>query len=315
VDIKKYQISREMGPVKSWTILWVLCVTFFTSCGNSDEKDRTRYDRGTIHISVDESFRPVMEDMVQLYEANYQNVRIIPHFKSEADCLKDFTNDSIQMVFATRDFTEGERLLIIDSIKIAPEMGVLAYDAIAVIVHSNARDSVFSMENLQNIILGKDTSWTPVFDGLNATSTVRFILDSILKQDVLGKNVKAAENSIGVIDYVSKDPNAVGFVGVSWIGNLEDSGQVAALQKVKMAFLQSVDNPDEYIKPSQAGIYNFRYPMVRNLVYVVKENYTGLAHGFAFFLKNERGQLAFRRAYLKPATRPYRQRKAAIKLK
>jgi phosphate transport system substrate-binding protein len=202
---------------------------------------------------------------------------------------------------------------MIDSMRVAPQYQVLAYDAIVVIVNPKAPDSLFSMEQLKNIIKGTDTSWVPVFDGVNATSTVRFILDSILKQDNLGPHVKAADNSAGVIDYVSKVPNAIGFLGVSWLGNPEDSSQVVAMQKVKMAYLQSVDSPDVYVKPSQAGIYNGRYPMVRNLVYVLKEKYVGLAHGFAYFLRNERGQLAFRRAYLKPATRPYRQRKAALK--
>ncbi len=32
----------------------------------------------------------------------------------------------------------------------------------------------------------------------------------------------AARTSEGVIDYVAKNPDAIGFIGVSWIGNRED---------------------------------------------------------------------------------------------
>jgi phosphate transport system substrate-binding protein len=59
-----------------------------------------------------------------------------------------------------------------------------------------------------------------------------------------------------------------------------------------------VDSP--YVKPTQAGILTRRYPLVRGLYYILKENYNGLGSGFASFLKYERGQLIFRRAYLAP---------------
>jgi phosphate transport system substrate-binding protein len=41
--------------------------------------------------------------------------------------------------------------------------------------------------------------------------------------------------------------------------------------------------------------------MVRDLVYILKENYRGLGTGFANFMSGEPGQLIFRRAYLAPA--------------
>jgi phosphate transport system substrate-binding protein len=52
--------------------------------------------------------------------------------------------------------------------------------------------------------------------------------------------------------------------------------------------------------PSQQTILNRRYPLVRGLYYLIKENYTGLGNGFVNFLKYERGQLIFKRAYLGP---------------
>jgi phosphate transport system substrate-binding protein len=133
--------------------------------------------------------------------------------------------------------------------------------------------------------------------------------------DSLGSHVKAADNSVGVIDYISKVKNAIGFIGVSWIANRDDSSQLSFLEKVKVAHIESTDKPGAYVTPVQANIYTKRYPMVRNLVYVVKEKYRGLAHAFADFMKSDRGQLIFRRAYLQPAERPYRVRRAAVKTK
>jgi phosphate transport system substrate-binding protein len=159
------------------------------------------------------------------------------------------------------------------------------------------------MQELKDVLTGKvKKNLIPVFDGVKATSTVRFIVDSILRTDSLRPDALAARTSEGVIDYVAKNPNAVGFIGVSWIGNKDDSAQISFLQKVKIAQLESTDIPGNFLLPVQANIYYKRYPMVRDLVYILKENHRGLGHGFADFLEGQIGQLIFKRAYLMPAT-------------
>jgi phosphate transport system substrate-binding protein len=53
--------------------------------------------------------------------------------------------------------------------------------------------------------------------------------------------------------------------------------------------------------------------MVRDLVYILKENHHGLGHGFASFLNGERGQLIFKRSYLEPAKYGFIMRSAILK--
>jgi phosphate transport system substrate-binding protein len=80
-----------------------------------------------------------------------------------------------------------------------------------------------------------------------------------------------------------------------------------------MAAIESTDMRGIYIKPSQANIYLKRYPMVRDLVYILKENYKGLGHGFADFMSGEIGQLIFRGAYLMPAQKNFGIRPVRLK--
>lgn len=269
--------------------------------GDPDAPDAR--DRGTIHISADESFKPVLDAQVHVYEASYPDAKIIVHYKPEADCIKDVFTDSIRMIITTRRFNDTELQAVTDSFKLVPKQSTIAFDAIAVVVNPAATDSFFTMSELKDLVAGKSSNkaLVPVFDGTSATSTVRFMLDSLLKGTPLGSNVTAAQNSEGVLDYVAQNKEAVGFIGVSWIGNKEDSAQQSFLQRVKIANIQSRDNPEGYIKPYQANIYARRYPMVRDLVYVLKEKHQGLGNGFANFLNGDRGQLIFRRAYLLPA--------------
>jgi phosphate transport system substrate-binding protein len=269
--------------------------------GGGNKAPRETPTSGTLNISVDESYRPVIDSQIKVFESSFPNVHIIPHYKAEAQCLRDLTTDTTRMVLVTRGLTEGEEKFYLDSFHMEPTFGALALDAIAIVVNNHSPDSIFEIKDLQDLLNGSDKKHIAVMDGMSATSTVRYAIDSILRGQALGKNVEAARSSEGVLDYVSKNENAIGFVGVSWIGDRDDPGQSSWLKSVKVAAVRctSCGGPT-YVKPYQANIALHRYPLVRSLYYILKENYSGVGNNFVNFLQYERGQLIFRRAYLWP---------------
>ncbi len=258
---------------------------------------------GTINISVDESFKPVIDSEIEVFESQHPEAHIKVQYKPEAQCLRDLNVDSIRMVIVTRGLTDKEEKIMKDKYTYVPSFEVLAYDAIAVIVNNRAPDSLFTMQDIRSIAKGTSGyKYKMLLDGTSATSTVRFVIDSLLKGQPITKNIVAAQSSQGVIDYVSKNTDAIGLVGVSWIGNEDDTAQLNFLQKVKIASIECRDCPSgPYVKPYQANIYYNRYPMIRPIFYILKENYDGLGSGFKNFLIYDKGQRIFRRAYLLPA--------------
>jgi phosphate transport system substrate-binding protein len=294
---------RRLSPVIAGLLL------LLAGCKSFKEKQEELPDnpyKGRIIVSADESFKPVIDEMVQVYESQHSSARIIVHYKPEADCLQDMLTDSVRMIIATRTYNEEERSLLVDSMKVSPRSMVIARDGIAVIVNPASPDSLLRMTDIRDILTGRiKKNLIPVFDGLKATSTVRFIIDSVLRGDTLTSKAMAARNSEAVLDYVAKNPNAIGFIGVSWIGNPEDTSQLSFLKKIKVAGVESTDIPDAFVKAYQANIYIKRYAMVRDLVYILKENHKGLGTGFANFMSGEVGQLIFKRAYLAPAQKTF----------
>ncbi len=294
---------------RSSLIVCVALLFLLAGCKSfRDQRDELpdNRDKGTIHVSADESFKPIIDEHVKVYESQHPKTRIDVVYKPEAECMKDLLLDSVRMVIGTRLCNEYERAYIVDTLKKAPLGMTIALDAIVVIVHPSSPDTLFTMEQLREVLNGTfKKNLIPVFDGVKATSTVRFIIDSVLRGDSLTPNAMAARSSEGVIDYVSKNPGVIGFIGVSWIGNPEDTAQLSFLKKVKIAALESTDMPGSYVKAYQANIYLKRYPMVRDLVYILKENYRGLGTAFANFMSGEIGQLIFRRAYLVPAQKNF----------
>ena len=228
-------IRMNLAVGKLFAVFFLLCLE--TACrSNSKKEDKfpDKFDKGTIHISCDESFKPVIDAQVAVYESLYPETNLIVHYKPEAECLRDLMVDSIRMVIATRGISEREKNMIVDSLHIGPEQLRIARDLIAVIVNPASKDSFFSMSEIRDLLAGRlKENLIPVFDGVRATSTVRFMLDSVLRGENFGENVVAAQSSVGVIDYVSKTVNAVGFVGFSWIGNKDDTAQLSYMKKVK----------------------------------------------------------------------------------
>jgi phosphate transport system substrate-binding protein len=287
----------------------------YLSCGSNTNRiiptDTT--NSGTIHISVDESFKPVIDSHIKVFENKYPDAHIMVHYKPEAECLRDLNNDSIRMVIVTRGLTDGEEDTLRGRIGFKPRYGPVAYDAIAVIVNNKVKDSLFTMQDIRSMVKG--TSGHPykvVLDGTSLTSTVRYVVDSLLRGAPISSNITGAKGSEGVIDYVSNNTDAIGLVGVSWIGNRDDTTQLSFLKKVKIAQIECVDCNGTYVVPVQANIALGRYPMLRPIYYILKENFNGLGSGFANFLIYDIGQRIFNRAYLLPARMRLDVRESAI---
>jgi len=257
--------------------------------------------KGTINISVDESFKPVISEEIKVYQSTYPEAHIIATYESEADCFRDLQKDSTRMIIVAKGLTDQEMKIYESKLTYKPDFDILAYDAVDVVINAASKDSVFTRQYLQNILNGTDTSKDVAVDGKNATSTVRYLIDSVLKGKPFGSNVKAAGGSKAVLDYVSRNVNAVGFVGSSWVGNEQDPEQVAYLNKLKLGILECKNRANYFARPSQYTIMYGQYPLVRPLYYILKENSVSMGRAFKTFMSLERGQLIFRRSLLFPA--------------
>ncbi len=292
-------------------------ITLLGACSGGEQKKMVEQDtpaKGTIRISVDESFKPVIEEQLKVYKSSFPETNIIASYKAESDCFRDLQNDSTRMVIVARGLNEAEASFFENKLLYNPQYGILAYDAVAVIVNRQSPDSIFTLSKLKEILSGKDKI-TAVMDGNKATSTVRYLRDSILKGGAFGANVVASENSKAVLDLVAERKDVVGFVGISWISDSYDPVQLAYLKKIRLGLVECVkcEEKDIFAKPSQATISQGQYPLARPLYYIMKENATGLGTGFMNFMSLERGQLIFRRAFLVPAKMGFGKRTGSIR--
>ena len=285
-----------------------------SSCTNSSKQAVTDTpSEGTIHISVEQSFKPFIDEQLKVFASSYPKANIIVHYKSEIECMKDLVEDSTRMVLVTRGLDKKEQEGFKTQLGFNPTFGILAYNAVAVIVHQQAKDTVFTMKDLQDRLIGKKQG-TVVMDGTNLTGIVRFLKDSLAKNNTLGKNVMAAAGSQAVIEYVAAHPEAIGFVGMNWIGDTYDQKQAEYRKKVKTGLVECTLCIEKgyFSHPSPSTISQGQYSLSLPIYFILKENSPGLGSGFLNFMSLERGQLIFRRSFLVPAKMSFKERKGLL---
>lgn len=290
-----------------------LAISLFACSNKTSQTAQDTTTSGTIHISAEETFKPILDQQIAVFKSSYPAANFIIEYKSEIECLKDFKLDSTRMIFITRGLNKQEEAAYKNQLGFTPTFGILAYDAVAILVHQNAKDSLFTLTDLRKRLVGENTQQV-VMDGSHLTGVVRFLKDSLTKDKPFGKNVMSSDGSEAVIDYIKNNPNAIGFVAMNWIGDKYDVKQEKARKYVKTAMLECTLCAEKglFAQPSQATIGRGEYSMSLPLYYVLKENAPGLGSGLLNFMSLERGQLIFRRAFMVPAKMSFQKRNSMV---
>ncbi|HTN36431.1 MAG TPA: substrate-binding domain-containing protein [Arachidicoccus sp.] len=293
-------------------LIFSLVLWNFSSCKPKESND-SKPQQGTLHISVDESFKPIIDQQIMVFESSFPKAHIQVEYKSEADCFRDFQSDSTHMIIVARAPKKEENDYYKRVLGHPLLYSVIAFDADALIVNAAAQDSIFTIKTLNKILTDSVSGkYQVLLDGDNATSTVRFLMDSITNGKPFGINVKGTKGNEEVLQQVADNQNAIGFVGSSWVINADIENKYKG--KVKLAFVECKRcNDGTFAKPSQSTIYNVQYPLVRPLYCILKNADVGLGASFYNFMSFERGQLIFRTGDLVPAKMNFTIRKMVNK--
>lgn len=301
-----------------YTLIAILLI--ITACGGDKSGSNTdTATSGSITVAADESLKPIVEAEKQVFESIYPNAHLHIVYTNEYDAVKMVMDDSARIAIVTREMLPAEKAAL-DAVKITPRYSPFAYDAIAVILNKENKDTIFTLDQLTNLLNGSVDNWKKinpssslgniqvVFDNPKS-GAVRHLTDSLLKGGKLGSHCFAVNNNPAVIEYVEQNKNAVGIIGVNWISDQDDSLMRGFMNKIHVAELVPV-NPEKAeartMKPWQAYISLKQYPLWRKVHILSREARVGLGTGFASFIASDRGQRIVLKSGLVPATAPIR---------
>ncbi|HEX8676235.1 MAG TPA: substrate-binding domain-containing protein, partial [Segetibacter sp.] len=90
--------------------LLLVGILLFAACKNqpANNKEQRAREDNTLHISVDESFEPVIAEQIKVFESSYPDVKVIAEYKPEAECIRDLEKDSTKIVIISRELSSDE---------------------------------------------------------------------------------------------------------------------------------------------------------------------------------------------------------------
>src|ERR1035437_422116 len=305
-----------MSNFKFFSFFFVLILF---SCQNKiKDKFTDTYTEGVIPIAVDINFQPIIQEELDVFESIYQKAGIVPTYTNEGDAIDLLLKDSVRLVIATRPLSVKEEASLISK-KFAPHSYKLATDGLALIINNRNPDSLITVGQLKKILTGQTPNWKDVypksklgniqvvFDNQNS-STVRFAIDSICKDQPLSTKLNAQKTNLEVIDFVSKTPNAIGVIGVNWMGNHKDTTNLSFKNEVRVMAVTSEDDATvgNTYKPFQAYLFYGYYPLTRSVYIILNDPRSSLPSGLTKFLTSDRGQRIILKSGLIPASQPVR---------
>jgi phosphate transport system substrate-binding protein len=275
-------------------LLFAIGCLLFSAC--SDDEAHKRVNK--ITISVDETYQPVFEQLLKVFKSSYPLDTLVVNYKSEEKCLEDLLHHKSNLIFVTRQLDEKERAYFKQKELRISSLHVVK-DGIAMIINKQAPDSFLNKDQIRSILTNKYTRpYTIVFDNAGS-STVRYIQDSILKNEAISPQVYAAKSNAAVVDYVASNPKAIGFVGLDYVQDTSGMQDNSFTKKVNVVAIYN-DSTKEFYQPFQAYIALKVYPLVRKLYFINSEQKVGAGTDFINFVCKERGQLIFAHEHMFP---------------
>lgn len=270
---------------------------------------------GNVKIVVDESYALLFDTQIYTFHSFYKNAHVDVSYLPETEAIKALFNDSCKVIVINRDLTDNEKKGFKDQ-KIFPKSIKIAEDAVALVVNPSNTDTTITVDKLRSILAGETLKWKDinpssslgdiqvVFDN-PGSANARYMKDTLLGGKDLGKNSSAVKSNKEVIEYVSKNENALGIISVNWISDRDDTLSQSFLKKIKVVGVAKNEGSKAY-KPYQAFISTKDYPFTRSVYMISRQTRAGLGMGFVAFVAGEKGQRIILKSGLLPATMPVR---------
>ncbi len=297
------------------TIISIVVLFFLNGCSSCEQKkEEQQVISGHASVFVADPYGSLISEQSQLFQNLYSNARLSITTMSTEEALVHFLNDSVQIAVIDRTLSLEEQQ-IVQHYSIPLTTTAIAYDAIAVVVHSYNPIKRLSLTSLKKILEGKITNWREIPES-NWSGTIDFVITNKhsgiyynLKQyfkltsELSATTILATHNE--VLNYVAKHPQTLGFVSyyIFYNSSKDIKREVTLLPvETKSSTVDSI----KYLIPTQENIYEQLYPLRYSLYLYTRESKGALGLGFGTFLLTYNGQKIFQNSGITPVKIPSR---------
>ncbi len=307
--MKRTALNAQLG-------LTIVILGLLSACGSkpkSDEYTGTAAVAGHVYFAADESFAPIMDELVDVFNAQHPGDTVEAIYTNELDAINMLMENKVWVTVATRDLNSKERQNLKER-RYLPITKRICYDGLALICHRSNPDSIITVKNLKRILSGEVKQWSELYPGSKLgeidvcfdsekSAAVHFCVDSLLDgQPINSPNIAAVKSSPEVINYVEKTPGAIGIIGNNWLNDKRDTTNVTFKKEITVMGVSKMDSAARYnsYKPYQYNLAMGYYPLIRTIYVLVNDPMRALPYRFSNFLTLPVGQLIIFKSSLLP---------------
>ncbi len=213
-------------------------------------------------IKGSDTVLPVAQETAERFMNEYPNARVTVTGGGTGVGISALMDNTTDIAMASRPIKFSEKMKIKGAGQEVDEI-VIAYDALAVVVHPENPVKQLTRKQLEDIFRGKITNWKQVGGSNNkivvysretSSGTYEFFKENVLKN----KNYMAGSLSMpatgAIIQSVSQTKGAIGYVGLAYVS--------PRVKTISVSY-----DGSHYATPSIENATNKTYPIVRPLYY------------------------------------------------
>ena len=243
----------------------------------------------TIKVDGSTTVLPIMQKIVEAYMKAHPDVKITVSGGGSGNGIKALIDGATDVAMASRAMQPKE-LDLAKTKNIAPKQIVCAIDAIVPVVNPANKLAEITTDQLKDLYMGKITSWKDlggegpvvVISRDTSSGTYESWEELVMKKERVFPGALMQASSGAVVQAVSKNKNALGYVGIGYLD--------ASTKGLKV----------DGIEPTAENAKSKKFPISRDLYLYTNGAPAGAVKGLVDFLLSADGQKLVKEAGFVP---------------
>lgn len=228
----------------------------------SDSQTEGSTSSSSITIKGSDTTLPISQKLAEQYMLENSGETLIVTGGGSGVGISSLMAETTDIAQSSRKIKFDEVLKIEDAGKSIEEI-VIAYDAMAIVVHPENKVNDLTRQQLEDIFTGKIQNWSELggddlkiipYSRETSSGTYEFFKESVLNDKNYVNGIMSMPATGAIIQSVNQTPGAIGYVGLAY------------LNKDVKAINVSYDG-ENFVQPSIENAKNNTYPVVRPLYF------------------------------------------------
>ena len=263
----------------------VVAALTFVSCGNQSKKEDAG-DRISLTIKGSDTVLPLSQKAVEEFKKTNPTAIIAVTGGGSGVGITSLIEGTTDIAQLSRKIKFDERNKLMEKNVTVQEV-VIAYDALAVVVHPSNPVTNLTREQLEDIFTGKIKNWKEVggtdlaiipYSRETSSGTYEFFKESVLRNRNYMTGIMSMPATGAIVQSVSQTRGAIAYIGLAY------------LNKDVKAIHVSYDEGQTFVEPTVENAKNETYPIVRPLYFYYDTAIESKVKPFMDFVLSNDGQ-------------------------